>query len=110
MDVPHCLGTEALGLSSCLHPVYPALGEQLLVELLQIQRSEFFQRNISDIGVDVVADVPLVGLVGGGSDFDLGIVLEPYLHPLPPVYFPALMMSRAWVSPMACFSFSFTSA
>ena len=83
MDVPHRLGTEPFGLPFGLHPVYPALGQQLFVELLQVQRSELFQWNLSDIGTDVVVDVALVGLVGGRPDFDFGVVLEPHLHPLP---------------------------
>ena len=75
--------TEALGLSSGLQPVYPAFDQQLLVELLQFQRSELFQRDVSDIWIDVVVDVAPVGLVGGRPHFDLGAVLKPYLHPLP---------------------------
>ena len=57
MDVPHCLGTQALGLSFGFQPVYPAFGQQLLVELLQIQRGELFQRDVPDIGPYVVVDV-----------------------------------------------------
>ena len=82
MDVPHCLGAEPLGLSFGLQPVYPAFGQQLLVELLQVQRSELFQRDVPNVGIDVVVDVAPVGLVGGRPDFDLGVVLKPYLHPL----------------------------
>ena len=46
MDVPHCLGTQALGLSFGLQPVYPAFGQQFLVELLQFQRGDLFQRDL----------------------------------------------------------------
>lgn len=64
MDVPHCLGTETLGLSFGFQPVYPAFGQQLPVELLQFQRVKLFQRNISNVGSYVVVDVTPVGLVG----------------------------------------------
>ena len=82
MDVPHCLGTQAFGLSFGLQPVYPAFGQQFLVELLQFQRGDLFQRDVSDIWIDVVVDVASVGLVGGGPDLYFGVVLKPYLHPL----------------------------
>ena len=65
MDVPHGLGAQPLGLVPGLQPVYPSLLQQLLVELLQFQRSEFFQRNFADIRLDMVIDVPPAGLVGG---------------------------------------------
>ena len=83
VDVPYRLGAQSFGLPLGLHPVYPACGQQLLVELLQVQRSELSQRDISDVRIDMVVDVAPVGLVGGGPDFDFGIVLEPHLHPLP---------------------------
>lgn len=82
MDVPHRLGAEALGLSFGLQPVYPAFSQQLLVEFLQVQRGELFQRDVPDVGIDVVVDVAPIGLVGRWPDFDLGVVLKPFLHPL----------------------------
>ena len=82
MEVPHRLRAQALGLVPGFQPVYSALFQQLLVELLQIQRSEFFQREFADIGFDVVVDVTPVGLMGGWPHLHLGIVLKPHLHPL----------------------------
>ena len=43
MEIPYGLGTQALALPPALDPLYSAAAEQLLVELLQIQRSEFAQ-------------------------------------------------------------------
>ena len=87
MDVPHRLGAQSFGLLFGLQPIYPAFGQQFLVELLQFQRGELFQRDVPDIWIDVVVYVAPVGLVGGWPDFDLGVVLKPYLkphlHPLP---------------------------
>ena len=82
MEVPHRLRAQALGLVPGFQPVYSALFQQLLVELLQIQRSEFFQREFADIGFDVVVDVTPVGLMGGWPHLHLGVVLKPFLHPL----------------------------
>ena len=78
MDVPHRLGAQSFGLLFGLQPIYPAFGQQFLVELLQFQRGELFQRDVPDIWIDVVVDVAPVSLVGGGSDFELVVVLKPY--------------------------------
>ena len=83
MDVPHGLGAQPLGLVPGLQPACPSLLQQLLVELLQFQRSEFFQGDLANVGLDVVVDVAPVGLVGGWPYFYLGVVLKPHLHPLP---------------------------
>ena len=56
--------------------------QQLLVELLQFQRSELFQRDFADIGLDVVVNVTPVGLVGGGPHLHFGVVFKSHLHPL----------------------------
>ena len=64
MDVPHRLGAQSFGLLFGLQPIYPAFGQQFLVELLQFQRVKLFQRNISNVGSYVVVDVTPVGLVG----------------------------------------------
>ena len=34
------------------------------------------------MGFDVVVNISAVGLMGGWSDFQLGIVFEPHIHPL----------------------------
>jgi len=83
VDVPHGLGAQPLGLVPGLQPACPSLLQQLLVELLQFQRSEFFQGDLANVGFDVVVDVAPVGLVGGWPYFYLGVVLKPHLHPLP---------------------------
>ena len=64
-----------------LDSVDPPAGQQLLVELLQLQRSEFFQGDFSDVWLDVVVDVPPVGLVRGRSHFHFCVVFEPLVHP-----------------------------
>ena len=35
------------------------------------------------MGFDVVVDIASVGLVGGWSDFQFGVIFEPHVHPLP---------------------------
>ena len=82
VEIPHRFGTEAFGLMFGLQPFYSAGGQQFLVELLQIQRGELVQREITDVGLDVVVDVPPVGLMGGGADLDFGVVLKPDVQPL----------------------------
>ena len=57
MDVPHCLGAQPFGLVPGFQSVYATVGQQLLVELLQFQRSELFQRDFADVGLDVVVNV-----------------------------------------------------
>lgn len=65
-----------------LYPIHPSLLQQLFVDLLQLQRSQFPQRNPADIRLDVVVNVSPVGLVGGGPDLDLGVIFESLVHPL----------------------------
>ena len=81
VDVPHGFGAQALSLMLALNSVHPAFFQQLLVELLQFQRSKLFQRSFADTRLDVVVDVPPIGLVGRRSHFDFGIVLKPLIHP-----------------------------
>jgi len=81
VDVPHGFGAQALSLMLALNSVHPAFFQQLLVELLQFQRSELFQGDFADIRLDVVVDVPPVGLVRRWSHFYLCVVLKPLVHP-----------------------------
>ena len=74
MDVPHGLGAQPLGLVPGLQPACPSLLQQLLVELLQFQRSELFQRDFANAGLDVVVDITPVGLVGGRPHLHLSVV------------------------------------
>ena len=48
----------ALSLLLALELVDPPTGQQLLIELLKLQRGRLFQRNFADIWLDVVVDVP----------------------------------------------------
>ena len=104
MDVPHGLGAQPLGLVPGLQPACPSLLQQLLVELLQFQRSEFFQGDLANVGFDVVVDVAPVGLVGGWPYFYLGVVLKPHLHPLPHRVPANLGRVQSFRSSIACFS------
>ena len=67
MDVPHRLGAQSVGLLIGLQPIYPAFGQQFLVELLQFQRGELFQRDVPDIWIDVVVDVAAVAVKRAGA-------------------------------------------
>ena len=109
MDVPHCFGAEPFGLCPALNPIHPPLLQQLLVELLQFQRSELFQRDLADVGLDVVVDVPTVGLVRGWPYFDFCIVFELFIQ-ASAVYLSTLMTARLLVSSVAAFSLALASA
>ena len=47
-----------------------------------MSREDNFPRGGPDIRLNVVVDVTSVGLVGGGTNLHLGVVLEPDIHPL----------------------------
>ena len=81
VDVPHGFGAQALSLMLALNSVHPAFFQQLLVELLQFQRSKLFQRNFPDVWLDVVVDVSSIGLVGRRPNFYLCVVFKPLVHP-----------------------------
>ena len=78
MDVAYCFGAQSLGLLLCFDSLYPPFCQQFLVELLQMQRRQIIQRDLSELRLDVVFDVAMVGQVGGWAHFDFGIVLVPH--------------------------------
>lgn len=82
IDVPHRLGAETLRLLLGLRPDHPALGQELLVELLQVKGGQLIQRDIADVGLDVVFDVALISLMRGRTNLDEDVILEPHVHPL----------------------------
>ena len=82
VDITHCFRAKADGLLFGFQPLYPAVAQELAVEPLQIQGGELGERNVANVGLDVVVDVTPVGLVGGGTDFEHGVILEPDFHPL----------------------------
>ena len=55
----------------------PATIQQMLIEPLQVQRSEVGQRDAANLRLDVVFQKPLAGLERGRSEFHLGVVLHP---------------------------------
>lgn len=88
VDITHCFRAKADGLLFGFQPLYPAVAQELAVEPLQIKNGESGERNVANVGLDVVVDVTPVGLVGGGADFEHGVVLKPDLHPLPQCVLP----------------------
>ena len=54
----------------------------MLVQALEIHRRQLLQRQITEDGLDVVFDEALVGLVGRGTNLELGVVLHPGVQPL----------------------------
>ena len=66
-----------------LDAVYSPAVQQVLVEPLQVQRSQVCQRNAADLRLDVVFQKTLAGLERGRSEFHLGVVLHPDLQPTP---------------------------
>ena len=63
--------------------VYPAAVQQVLVEPLQVQRSQVCQRDAADLRLDVVFQKALAGLERGRSEFYFRVVLHPDLQPTP---------------------------
>ena len=54
VDVPHCLGSQTFRLFLGLDAVNSATVQQVLVESLQVQRSQVCQRDAADLRLDVV--------------------------------------------------------
>ena len=63
-------GSQTFRLFLGLDAVYPATVQQMLVEPLQVQRSEICQRDAADLRLDVVFQKTLAGLERGRSEFD----------------------------------------
>lgn len=81
VEIPHRLGAETFGLFLRLNPLHPASVQHLLVESLEIQGSQLMQRNVPDVGLNMVVQIATVGGMGGGAYLHLCHVLEPDLHP-----------------------------
>ena len=63
IDIPHRLCGQPLRLLLGFDSFHSAFGQKLAVELLQIHRGQFLQRDIADVRLDVVIDVAFIGLV-----------------------------------------------
>ena len=74
-------GANPFGFFLGLNAVYPATVQQMLVEPLQVQRSEICQRDAADLRLDVVFQKALRGFEGGRSEFYSGVVLHPDFQP-----------------------------
>ena len=59
----------------------PATIQQMLIEPLQVQRSEACQRDVADLRLDVVFQKALRGFEGRWTEFHLGVVLHPHFQP-----------------------------
>ena len=81
VDVSHGFRSQSLRFLFRFDAVYPATVQQVLVEPLQIQRSQLCQRNAADLRFDVVFQKTLAGLERGRSEFHLGVVLHPDFQP-----------------------------
>lgn len=53
------------------------------IELLQVVLCQLIQRDVSDLRDDVQADAALIGLLCGGADLGLGVILIPVCQPIP---------------------------
>ena len=53
------------------------------IELLQVILCQLVQRDVPDLRDDVQADAALIGLLRGGPDFGLGVILVPVCQPVP---------------------------
>ena len=53
------------------------------IELLQVILCQLVQRDVADLRDDVQADAALIGLLCGGADLGLGVILIPVCQPIP---------------------------
>ena len=81
VDISHRLGRQTFRLFLGLDAVYPATVQQMLVEPLQVQRSEICQRDAANLRLDVILEKALRGFEGRWAEFHLGVVLHPHFQP-----------------------------
>ena len=81
VDVAHRLGCQSFRLFLCFDAVYSAAIQQVFVELLQVQRSEFCQRDTADLWLDVVFEEALAGLERRRAQLNFGVILHPHFQP-----------------------------
>ncbi len=63
IDITDSFRPENLELFLGFHSLYPAAVKQFFVKPLKVQGGELAQGDAADVGLDVVVDVALVGLV-----------------------------------------------
>lgn len=78
----------------------PAAFLESTVELLQVILCQLVQRDVADLRDDVQADAALVGLLRGGADLRLGVILVPVCQPVPEGH---LGPHFFWLQPAALF-------
>ena len=61
----------------------PAAFLEPTVELLQVVLCQLVQRDVPNLRNDMQADAALVGLLRGGADLGLGVILVPVCQPVP---------------------------
>ena len=81
MDVPYRFGSQTFRLFLGLDAVYSPAVQQVFVESLQVQRSQFCQRNAADLRFDVVFQKALRGFEGRWAQLDFCVVFHPDLQP-----------------------------
>ena len=81
VDISHRLGCQTFRLFLGFDAVYSPAVQQVLVESLQVQRSQLCQWNAADLRLDVVLEEALAGLEGGWAQLDFRVVFHPDLQP-----------------------------
>ena len=81
VDVPYRLWSQTSRLLFRFDAVYPPAVQQVLVEPLQVQRSQVCQRDAADLRLDVVFQKALRGFEGRWAQLDFGVVFHPDLQP-----------------------------
>ena len=61
----------------------PAAFLESAIELLQVILRQLVQWNVPNLRDDVQADATLIGLLRGGADLGLGVILVPVCQPVP---------------------------
>ena len=82
-DVADRFDAETFGLVLRLLPLDPTVRQQGVEEFLEVERRDLAQREVSDAGLDVKADVAFVGFVGRGPHVRLLEGFEPGFAPVP---------------------------
>lgn len=73
---------EALGLITGFRTLHSAALQQILVQPLGVHCRQLLQRHITKLGLDVIADESLIGLVRQPPHLHSGVVLHPSVQPL----------------------------
>jgi hypothetical protein len=68
IDIPHCLSGQPFRLFFGFDSLYPSLGQQLSIRLLQVHGGQLLQGDVPYVRLDVIVNVAPIGLVSIYND------------------------------------------